>query len=209
MKSLPALFALIFTCALLNAQDFEGTIEFQKIKKGKVSSYLYYVQKNFVRLEEYGSNKTITDLAVINLTEKKVFLLSPERKSYMILNTAESSKDMSKTKVEMTKESKVIKGFPCKKWVVTNEELNARVTYWVTEGNYDFFVQLLSTLRRKDYAALFYQQVPAAVGYFPIVSLWTDLNGVEFERYEVTKIDQKALRGNFFQIPPDYAEIKN
>lgn len=209
MKSLSALFALIFSCALLNAQDFEGTIEFQKIKKGKVSTYLYYVQKNFVRLEEYGSNKTITDLAVINLTEKKVYLLSPERKSYMILNTAESSKDMSKTKVEMTKENKIIKGFSCKKWIVTNEELNARVTYWVTEGNYDFFVQLLSTLRRKDYAALFYQQVPSAVGYFPIVSVWTDLNGVEFERYEVTKIDQKVLRGNFFQIPPDYTEIKN
>jgi hypothetical protein len=179
------------------------------VKKGKESTYIYYVKGDNVRLEEYGSKKTITDLAVINLKEEKVYLLSPERKSYMVLRTAASSKDMTNTKVEMTKDSKIILGYPCKKWVVSNADYKAKVTYWVTSGNYDFFVKLLSTLKRKDYAALFYQQVPAAIGYFPMVSVWTDLNGNEMERLEVIKIDEHVLRGNFFNIPADYSEIKN
>jgi len=209
MKSLLTfLIASILTSGLL-AQDFEGTIEFKNVKKGRTTTYIYYVKGDFVRLEEYGSKKTITDLAIINLKEEKVYLLSPERKSYMILNTTHSKKDMSKTKVEMTKESKTILGYPCKKWRISNADLNAIVTYWVTSGNYDFFVKLLGTLRRKDYNSLFYQQVPAAIGYFPMVSVWTDLNGIEHERLEVTKIDQRVLRGNFFSIPSDYKEIIN
>jgi hypothetical protein len=191
------------------AQQFEGTIEFKKVKAGKESSYLYYVQRDFVRLEEYGPSRTIVDIAVINLKEEKVYLLSPERKSYMILRTNESTKDMSHTKVEMTKETKTILGYPCNKWVINNTDLNAQVTYWVTAGNYDFFVALLAALKRKDYHALFYQQVPAAIGYFPMVSIWTDMAGVEKERLEVIKIDPHILRGNFFSIPADYTEIKN
>ncbi len=209
MKSLLTFLLAIILSTGLMAQGFEGTIEFKMTKKGRTTTYIYYVQGDLVRLEEYGSKKTITDLAIINLKEEKVYMLSPERKSYMILNTTRSTKDMSKTKVEMTNESRTILGKPCKRWKISNTDLNAIVTYWVTKGNYDFFVKLLGTLRRKDYNSLFYQQVPAAVGYFPMVSVWTDINGVEYERLEVTKIDQRVLRGNFFSIPTEYTEIKN
>ncbi|HAW52772.1 MAG TPA: hypothetical protein DCX54_10675 [Flavobacteriales bacterium] len=209
MKFRTLLIIFISSLTFANAQGYEGTIEFNKLKKGKVSSYIYYVKGDFVRLEEYGTNKTIVDIALINLKEKKVYLLSPERKSYMILNTMYSSKDMSKTRVEMKNESKTIMGRSCKKWVVSNPDLNATVTYWVTKGNFDFFVQLLDVLRRKDYQSLFFQQVPEAQGYFPMVSTWTDMNGVQIEQLEVTKIDERVLRGNFFTIPEDYEEIKN
>jgi hypothetical protein len=209
MKFCALLILFISSLTFANAQGYEGTIEFNKLKKGKVSSYIYYVKGDFVRLEEYGSNKTIVDIALINLKEKKVYLLSPERKSYMILNTMYSSKDMSKTRVEMKNESKTVMGRSCKKWVVSNPDLNATVTYWVTKGNFDFFVQLLDVLRRKDYQSLFFQQVPEASGYFPMVSTWTDMNGVQIEQLEVTKIDERVIRGNFFTIPEDYEEIKN
>lgn len=209
MKSLLTFLTITVFTFNLSAQNFEGTIEFKKVKNGKTSTYIYYVQGDFVRLEEYGSKKTITDLAVINLKEEKVYLLSPERKTYMIVNTTHSTKDMSKTKVEMTKTTKTVLGKSCKKWVVSNTDLNASVTYWVTEGHYDFFVKLLSTLRRKDYSALFYQQVPAAMGYLPMISIWTNLDGVEIERFEVVNIDERVLRGNFFHIPADYTEFKN
>ena len=209
MKSLLSFFTLILSCGLLLAQGFEGTIEFKKVKKGRESTYIYYVKGDNVRLEEFGPNKTIVDLAIIDLKEEKVVLVSPERKSYMELKTAHSTKDMSQTSVQMTKDTKTIMNYPCSKWIISNNDLNAVVTYWVTKGNYDFFVKLLSTLRRKDYHALFYQQVPAAVGYFPMVSTWTDLNGVGVERLEVVKIDAHVLRGNFFSIPADYEEMKN
>ena len=208
MKSLVVTIAAFLVSVSLLAQ-FEGTIEFRKVKAGKASTYIYYVKGDFVRLEEFGPNRTIPDIALINLKEEKVYLLSPERKSYMILRTNESGKDMSKTTVEMTKETKTILGYPTKKWVISNADLNARVTYWVTEGNYDFFVALLSALKRKDYHALFYQQVPAAIGYFPMVSLWSDMSGKEIERLEVVKIDPHTLYGNLFSIPSDYTEIVN
>ena len=209
MKFWTLLIIFISSLTFTFAQGYEGTIEFKKLKKGKESFYIYYVKGDFVRLEEYGSNKTIVDIAVINLKEKKVYLLSPERKSYMVLNTMYSSKDMSKTRVEMKSESKTILNRSCKKWVVSNPDLNAVVTYWVTKGNFDFFVNLLDVLRRKDYQSLFFQQVPEATGYFPMISTWTDLKGVRLEQLEVTKIDERVLRGNFFTIPADYEEIKN
>ena len=164
MKSWLLLIIFIGSLTFVNAQGYEGTIEFKKFKKGKVSTYIYYVKGDFVRLEEYGSNRMIVDIALINLKEKKVYLLSPERKSYMILNTMYSSKDMSKTRVEMKSESKAILGKSCKKWVVSNPDLKAKVTYWVAKGNFDFFVELLDVLRRKDYHSLFFQQVPEATG---------------------------------------------
>lgn len=209
MKSLFSFFVLILSAGLLLAQGFEGTIEFKKVKKGRESTYIYYVKGDQVRLEEFGPNKTIVDLAIIDLAQEKVYLVSPERKSYMELMTAQSTKDMSQTSVLMTKDTKTLMGYPCSKWIVSNKDLNAVVTYWVTKGNYDFFVKLLSTLRRKDYHALFYQQVPAAIGYFPMSSVWTDVNGTELERLEVVKIDPHVLRGNFFTIPADYEEMKN
>lgn len=209
MKRCTGLVAFLLLLNTLAAQVFEGSIEFRKVRAGKSSSYIYYVKGDFVRLEEFGSNRTIVDIALINLAEEKVFLLSPERKSYMALQTNESHKDMSETKVEMTRETKAILGYECKKWIISNAGLNAKVTYWVTAGHYDFFVALLETLKRKDYHALFYQQVPAAVGYLPMVSTWTDMAGNEVERLEIMKINSHVIHGNLFTIPPDYTEIKN
>ena len=124
-------------------------------------------------------------------------------------NHVRKDKDMSKTRVEMKSESKTLLNKTCKKWIVSNPDLNAKVTYWVTKGNYDFFVSFLDVLRRKDYHSLFFQQVPEATGYFPMISTWSDMNGVQIERLEVSKIDERVLRGNFFTIPADYDEIKN
>jgi len=206
-----SLFLLINTLFLTSiAQNtFEGTIEFKKIKKGKSSSYIYYVKGDIIRLEEYGPSKTIVDIALIDLKKKKVFLISPERESYMVLQPAHSSKNMANTRVEMKSERKTVLNHECKKWVVSNQDLNAKVTYWVTKGNYDFFVELLGVLRRKDYHSLFFQQVPEAVGFFPMQSLWTDMNGVERERLEVVSIKPHVIHGNLFTIPPGYSEIKN
>ncbi len=207
-----SLFLLIiapFIASIAQTTPFEGTIEFKKIKKGKTSSYIYYVKGDIIRLEEYGPMKTIVDIALIDLKKKKVFLISPERQSYMELKPSHTTKNMSNTRVEMKSERKSVLNHECKKWVVSNKDLNAKVTYWVTKGNYNFFVELLGVLHRKDYHSLFFQQVPEAVGYFPMQSLWTDLSGVERERLEVVSIKPHIIHGNLFTIPSEYTEITN
>ena len=154
-------FLLIFVLPFVHTMaqsDFEGTIEFKKMKKGKISTYLYYVKGDIVRLEEIGSNKMIVDIALIDLVKKKVFLISPERKSYMSLSPKQTTKNMQNTRVEMKSDRKTILNHECKKWVVTNTDYNAQVTYWVVKGHYDFFVRLLDVLKRKDYHSLFFQQ---------------------------------------------------
>ena len=72
MKFWTLIIIFISSLTFTFAQGYEGTIEFKKLKKGKESFYIYYVKGDFVRLEEYGSNKTIVDIAVINLKEKKI-----------------------------------------------------------------------------------------------------------------------------------------
>lgn len=201
------LFLLSYT--VIYAQGFEGTIEFKKTKGSKVSTYIYHVKGNKVRLEEYGTKKTLTEIALIDLETSTIQLLSPDRQSYMVLHTKPSTKDMSKTEVVMTKDKKTIMGKECSKWVITNEDLNATVTYWVTKGDYDFFVTLLATLNRKTNQTLFFQQVPAAMGYFPMVGVETDLAGAEKERLEVTSMNKKALGDHLFKVPSGYTEIEN
>lgn len=205
-------FLTFILCALISsgiaAQGFEGTIEFKKVRGSKESSYIYYIKGDKVRLEEFGSHKKIVDLLVIDLNTELVYMLSPERKTYMVLNTKESHKDMSKTRVNITTDTRTIHGYACKKWVVTNEELNAEVTYWVTKGHFDFFTNLLATLQRKDYHSLFYRQVPEAVGYFPMVSIYYDLDGNEIDRLEVTNVKKMQLPPKTFEIPSNYTEFK-
>ncbi len=199
---------LLLTCTVFS-QSFEGTIEFKKIKGNKSTSYIYYIKQHLVRLEEYGAKKTIVDLAIINTKENKVNLLSPERRTYMEVHTKPSTKDMKNTKVRMTQESKTIMGKPCKKWIVENPDYNSRVTYWVTKGDYYFFPGLLTAINRKDHHALFYQQVPDAGGYFPMVSEETTLDGQPLGRLEVTNIEKKTMNSKFFEIPDTYSKIDN
>ena len=67
MKSAISLLLLAFVFCTIGAQDFEGTIEFKKVKKDRVSTYIYYIRGDYVRLEEFGSNKMIVDIAVADL----------------------------------------------------------------------------------------------------------------------------------------------
>ena len=125
MRYLSLFLLIITTCIASVAQTtpFEGTIEFKKVKKGKTSSYIYYVKGDIVRLEEYGPMKTIVDIALIDLNKKNVFLISPERQSYMELKPSHSTKNMGNTRVEMKSERKSLLNHDCKKWVVSNKDL--------------------------------------------------------------------------------------
>jgi hypothetical protein len=188
---------------------FEGTIEFKQTKGTKVSHYVYYVQGHQVRVEEMGENRNIVDVLLVDTKAKTITLLSPERKSYMTIENIASKKDMTNTKVNVTTEKRKIQGYSCVKWVVSNNDLGSAVTYWVADGGFDFFVDFLATIRRKDNIALFFQQVPAAVGYFPLLGEERKIDGSVPMKLEVIKITKKVLRGNFFNIPADYTKLDN
>jgi hypothetical protein len=205
---LPA-FLLLGLFANAQTPPFEGTIEFTQTKGKKVSHYIYYVQGHKVRVEEMGENKNIVDVLIVDTKAKTITLLSPQRKSYMQIENIASKKDMTNTRVNMTTEKKKIQGYNCTKWVVTNNDLGSAVTYWVAEGGFDFFVDFLATIKRKDNIALFFQQVPAAVGYFPLLGEERKIDGSVPMKLEVTKITKKVLRGNFFNIPADYTKLDN
>ena len=213
MKALARL--LLFVCLLAGthissyAQAFEGTIEFKQTKNGKVSYYIYYVQDHMVRVEEMGEKKNIVDVLIVDTKDQKITLLSPERKSYMEIQTVDSQKDMANSKVTKTNEKKKVLGYECEKWTVANADIGSIVTYWVADGGFDFFVDFLSTIRRKDNLALFFQQVPEARGYFPLIGEEKKIDGSIPMKLEVTAITKKVLRGNFFNVPDDYTKLDN
>ena len=116
---------------------------------------------------------------------------------------------MTNSKVTQTKEKKKVLGYECTKWVVANADIGSAVTYWVANDGFDFFVDFLSTIKRKDNLALFFQQVPAAVGYFPLIGEERKIDGSIPMKLEVTTITKKVIRGNFFNIPSGYTKLDN
>ena len=91
-RHLLSIFILIGLCVPTFAQQFEGTIEFKQTKGKKVSYYIYYVQGHKVRVEERGENKNIVDVLIVDTKDQTITLISPERKSYMEIQTVASKK---------------------------------------------------------------------------------------------------------------------
>ena len=56
------------------------------------------------------------------------------------------------------------------KLVVTNKEKDRKIVYWITKGDYAFFIPMLKTLNRKENQALYYLEIEGIENHFPMLS---------------------------------------
>ena len=201
------LFSFVLASASLQAQNFEGVIEFTKTTGPVVTNYRYYVKGDRVRIEEISARGDVQGIMLVDTRDKTVLAISPERKLYMDVPNMRLPKSVT-TSVQKTSEMKEIAGYKCEKWVVKSPTEDRNLTYWVAADDFNFFVPLLETLNRKDEQALFFLEISDNKGVFPMVGMENKMDGAEISRLEVSKVTKGPQKPAMFEIPPGFNKFE-
>ncbi len=198
----------IATSALaLQAQSFEGTIEFTKTTGPVVTNYKYFIKGDHVRIEELSSRGSVQGIMLVDNRDRTVTALSPDRKLFMDVPNMRLPKDF-KAEVKKTGEMKDLAGYKCEKWTVKSPAEDRQLTYWVAQDAFNFFIPMLETLNRKDEQALYFLKIEGAAGVFPMLGTEQKLDGSEVSRLEVTKVSRGAQKADLFQVPAGYTKFE-
>lgn len=207
LRSLALVGGLFAITAAIQAQSFEGTIEFTKTTGPVVTNYKYYVKGDHVRIEELSSRGNVQGIMLVDNRDNTVTALSPDRKLYMDVPNMRLPKEI-KADVKKTGEMKDMAGYKCEKWVVKSPSEDRILTYWVAQDAFDFFIPLLKTLNRKDEQALFFLKIDGAKGVFPMLGTEQKIDGSEVSRLEVTKVSRGAQKSELFEIPAGFSKFE-
>lgn len=207
LRSLAIAGTLLSVPAVLQAQSFEGTIEFTKTTGPVVTNYKYYVKGDHVRIEEISARGDVQGIMLVDMHDKTVTALSPDRRLYMDVPNMRLPKEI-KADVKKTGEMKDLAGYKCEKWVVKSPSEDRILTYWVAQDAFDFFIPMLETLNRKDEQALFFLKIEGAKGVFPMLGTEQKIDGSEVSRLEVTKVTRGAQKPEQFEIPKGFTKFE-
>ena len=199
--------ALILASIILQAQSFEGTIEFTKTTGPVVTNYRYFIKGGHVRIEEISTKGNVQGIMLVDTREKSVIALSPDRRLYMDVPNMRLPKDI-KAEMKKTGETKQLAGYSSEKWTVKSPAEDRQITYWVAQDAFDFFVPLLETLNRKDEQAVFFLKMDDTKGVFPMLGVEQKMDGTEVSRLEVTKVVRGEQRPALFEIPQGYTKFE-
>lgn len=197
----------LVTTLSVEAQSFEGVIQFTKTTGPVSTTYKYYVKDDFVRIEELSDKGVIQGIMLVDNHDRTVVALSPERKLYMDVPNMRLPKDVS-VEVNKTAETKEINGYPCKKWEVSNVAADRKVTYWVANDSFDFFIPMLRTLNRKDEQAVYFLEIPDAAGVFTMNGVETKADGSVISSLDVKEIKPQNLADDLFRIPTGFTKFE-
>ena len=77
---------------------------------------------------------------------KKTYALSPERKLWFETPNRRPAKSLD-VDIKKTGETKDVLGKKCFELVVTNKEKDRKIVYWITKGDYAFFIPMLRNIK--------------------------------------------------------------
>jgi hypothetical protein len=197
----------ILPSGTLQAQAFEGIFEFTKTTGPVVTKYKYYVKGDRVRIEEIGARGEVQGIMLVDLRDRTVTAVSPERKLYMDVPNMRLPKEVG-SQVTKTSEMKEIAGYKCEKWLVKSPTEDRQMTYWVAADEFNFFIPLLETLNRKDEQAIFFLKIKDAQGVFPMVGVEQKMDGAEVSRLEVTSVLKAIQKPSLFEIPAGFNKFE-
>lgn len=193
-------------------KKFEGTIFFSQELLNDTFYYIYYVKDNYVKLEELNrckNCKVLNNYILFDLKKGTITAVNPTRKMYInLIPKKYEPKDSKEFEVIKTGNYKKIMGYKCYQWRVRNKNENTEITYWVTYGNYDFFVDLLKLWNRTEKHASYFLTIPDNKGYFPLLSDEKTTLREQKMTLRVIDIQKKELDSTIFIIPPDYKNFQ-
>lgn len=187
--------------------SFEGVIDFEKKTGSTTQKYKYIVKADKVRIEDYGTDGTLQGVMLVNTSTGKVYSLSPDRKLYMEMPAKNPSMNMT-VDVKKNETTKDIAGYKCKEWVATCTEEQRVVTYYMGGDNFNFFIPLLKTLKRKDKLAVYYLKLTGTEGMFPMMGVEKKSDGTVLSTLKVNSIKKQSVEDSQFEIPKGYKKFE-
>jgi len=202
-----SIFATVMIASASLAQ-FEGEIIFEK-NVGKIHViYKYFVKGNDIRIEEVSEDGTIDGIQLMDLNTKKTYALSPERKLWFETPNRRPAISLD-VDIKKTGKTKEVLGKKCFEVVVTNKAQDRKIVYWITKGDYKFFIPMLETLNRKENQAMYYLEIEGMENHFPMLSTEHVLStGDVVSTLKAEKIDSKKISAETFIIPKDYGKFE-
>lgn len=191
------------------SKEFEGQIDFMQYNGVDTTYYTYYVKGRHIRVDNIDpKTSNIEGSYLIDLSTKKTTALSPIRKVYFDQPSPAPVKPEGTTSVTKTKNTKKISGYTCTEYIVEDKEEGLKISYWMASGHFDFFLDMMKVLNRKDKFSEYYLAIPHAEGMFPMLALETDLSGATKGEMKATKVKEANVMDGTFGIPPGYKEFK-
>ena len=202
-----SIFATVLLASASLAQ-FEGEIIFEK-NVGKIHViYKYFVNGNDIRIEEVSEDGTIDGIQLMDLETKKTYALSPERKLWFETPNRRPAKSLD-VDIRKTGKTKEVLGENCFEVIVTNKTQDRKIVYWITKGDYKFFIPMLETLNRKENQAMYYLEIEGMENHFPVLSTEHVLStGAVVSTLKAKKIEPKKITPETFIIPKDYGKFE-
>jgi hypothetical protein len=195
----------LFFSLFLSAKSFEGSISMVKESCFDTTFYTYFVYDGKIRIEEMNSKKILQSICLINTNNQDVFIINPEKKLYTKLKKKSVHyNDNNEFVINKTTNYKWLNGVKCYQWRVKNVDKNTEISYWVTQNDFGFFEKMVNVLNNTNESWEFFNHIPNANGFLPMVSEERNLVRDEKLHTEVLKINRRPIDSSMFKIPANY-----
>lgn len=212
MKQFLYLSFLIFLCASdIDAQQFNGSIEFKSSTAKDTTRNIYFVKNNVVKLDHYDKKTGgLEGSFIFNLDDDKIIWINPKRKVWG--EHKSETPPVIRGECEVTKggATKSVAGIKCKEYTVKNTEENTIITYWIAQNKFNFFSPLIKLWNRKDKQAIYFSQIKdLPEGCMPLLSEEKQISDNKvITRLEVLKVSAKMPEEANMIIPPSYTKFE-
>jgi hypothetical protein len=210
MKKIFLLAALLVSVSGINAQSFNGSIDFKYGTAKDTSNNTYFVKDKLVKLDQYNRKSGNTEGSfIIDLESNSIQWINPKRKVWG--DHKSETPAIIKGKCEVTKGtgSKTIQGYKCTDYTVKNTEENTTITYWIASEKFNFFSPMIKLWNRKDKQSVYFAQITnLPAGSMPLMSEEKQLSdGKSVTKLEVVKINKTTPDDSKLKVPADYSKF--
>jgi len=146
--------SLLFSLASFS-QAFEGEISCVKTTPSDTLFYVYTIKNESVRIDEYDKYKRATRSYIVNSNDKSLLLINQNKRVYTTIDGTVPA-NLQGMEVICTGNYKYIQGYKCNQWRVRNADANTEISYWLADGNFDFYMPMCAILCSIDDSFLFY-----------------------------------------------------
>lgn len=193
------------------AQNFEGIIqyEFAETAQSGMGDIPYMIKDDNMRIQ-FGQGQSEGAMVFLPGQSKMLFILD-NMKSYMEVDmdkwTGDSTYESKWSESEMIKtgQSKIIAGYDCEIWQVTNER-NDELTLCMAEG-LGTFMSPGNPMARQN--APGWAREIMADGYMPLEVIEGSADGSSTVQMKAKQIEKKSLSDSLFEVPSGYKDMSS
>lgn len=204
-------FTLLFALVTVSYYaQFTGSIDFTQYTLKDTALNTYWVKDKKVRLNQYAKNNNtlIEGSFVFDLDAKTIKFVNPKRKVWG--DQKSEIPPVLKGKCEVSKgKGKTVNGIKCNEYIVKNTEENTVITYFIANGNYDFFIPMMELWNHKSKQSIYFGKIKGLPkGAMPIMSEERQISDNKFiSKLEATKFNKTEVDPAKLEVPAEYKKF--